>query len=133
MRRTSPPFNLGDTRGRKESAVRCPAPARGGSCARPQGVPDRAARIGKIPVRAPHVPAEGAPVPEVALRSWILRHRLRLRLVYGPGSPAADAPGEPGENGVPAPSAACGRLRRSKDGLELVPMPRRVGRDRRVG
>ena len=89
-------------------------------------------------------PAEG-----LSVRSWILRHRLRLRLIYGAAQPErtagasirsveastaycdgrtrADAPGEP------AVAGGVGRLRDVPDGLELVPMPRRVDRGRRVG
>lgn len=73
------------------------------------------------------------------MRSWILRHRLRLRLIYGPGPDPGEAAPQEGE--APTPGALFdadgarvpGRMRRSEDGLELVPMPRRVGRTRRVG
>lgn len=72
------------------------------------------------------------------MRSWILRHRLRLRLIYGPlaGELPVDGPtasGGPGLGTVPGEVCPHGRLRRGEDGLELVPMPTRVGRSRRVG
>lgn len=66
------------------------------------------------------------------MRSWILRHRLRLRLIYGPGLAPAPAVAETGGTAEPH-ARAHGRLRRSADGLELVPMPRRVRTPRRVG
>jgi len=79
------------------------------------------------------------------VRSWILRHRLRLRLIYGPGpepatlealGPAASesvAGAEPGALHDATGARVPGRLRRSEEGLELVPMPRRVGPGRQVG
>ena len=66
------------------------------------------------------------------VRSWILRHRLRLRLVYGPPPEAEGRPelaAGPAEGG-PGPY---GRVRRTPQGLEVVPMPRRVGRTKQVG
>ncbi len=70
------------------------------------------------------------------VRSWILRHRLRLRLVYGPPPEAAGSPelytgpSEGAAEGAPGPY---GRVRRTPQGLEVVPMPRRVGRTKQVG
>jgi hypothetical protein len=65
------------------------------------------------------------------MRSWILRHRLRLRLIYGPGdvAPASAATTE----GSAAAAGTHGRVRRSAQGLVVVPMPPRVGRARHVG
>jgi hypothetical protein len=65
------------------------------------------------------------------VRSWILRHRLRLRLIYGPAHDVAVV--EPLAADGTAPGGSHGRVRRSPQGLVVVPMPPRVGRARHVG
>ena len=65
------------------------------------------------------------------MRSWILRHRLRLRLIYGPAHDVAVDDHLAVDGG--APGGAHGRVRRSPQGLVVVPMPPRVGRARHVG
>jgi len=65
------------------------------------------------------------------MRSWILRHRLRLRLIYGPAHDVHAA--GPLSADEATPGGLHGRVRRSAQGLVVVPMPPRVGRARRVG
>lgn len=76
-------------------------------------------------------PASAARERLSTVRSWILRHRLRLRLIYGPAHDVQLS--EPLPEGAPAPGGAHGRVRRSAQGLVVVPMPPRVGRARHVG
>jgi hypothetical protein len=81
---------------------------------------------------------DSAGVETPAVLSWIFRNRSRVQIVYGTLAPPplAGARFEPAQDGAasgvrasgdsPRP-ARPGELRRLRKGVELRPMPRRVG------